>query len=76
MDFEARYPEYLPVAEYVRRAQLERSVYIAHWIADLPERIGRGLKALGGLLGRAVDTDREWRALEAESLARHAAKRY
>jgi hypothetical protein len=73
MDFEKRHPEYASVAELVRQAQAERSVYIAHLIAELVDRIGQGIK---GFVGAVLDAEREWHELESESFAKHAAKRY
>jgi hypothetical protein len=73
MDFEKRHPEYASVAELVRQAQAERSIYIAHLIAELVDRVGKALKGFGGAV---LDAEREWHELEAESFARHAAKRY
>jgi hypothetical protein len=73
MDFEKRYPEYASIAELVRHAQAERSIYIAHVIAGLVERAGKAVK---GLMDAVLDAERDWHQLEAESFARHAAKRY
>ncbi len=73
MDFEKRHPEYASVAELVRQANAERSIYVAHLIAELVDRVGKAFKGLG----RAVlDAEREWHEMERESFARHAAKRY
>ena len=73
MDFETRYPEYADVAEYVRRANAERSIYIAHLIAAGVERVANAFRTLADAV---IETEREWHQLEAESFARHAAKRY
>lgn len=73
MDFYDRHPEFVPVAEHIRRAQAERSVYMAHLIAGFIDRIAKGFKQLTDAV---VDTEREWHTVEAESFARHAAKRY
>ncbi len=73
MDFEKRHPEYASVAELVRQANAERSIYLAQLIAELVDRVANAFRGLG----RAVlDTEREWHELEAETFARHAAKRY
>jgi len=73
MEFEDRYPEYVSVAELVRQAQAERSIFIAHLIAGLVERAVSGAR---GLMRAILDAERDWHELEAESFARHAAKRY
>ncbi|HUL56990.1 MAG TPA: hypothetical protein VLT60_08325 [Usitatibacter sp.] len=73
MDFETRYPQYADVAEYVRRANAERSVYIAHLIATGVERVAQGFRAL---VDAVLEAERDWHHLESESFARHAAKRY
>jgi hypothetical protein len=73
MEFEDRYPEYASVAELVRRAKAERSVYIAQFIAECVEHVVNGAK---GLVRAVLDAERDWHDMEAESFARHAAKRY
>jgi len=73
MDFESRYPEYADVAEYVRRANAERSIHIANLIAAGVERLARGVRAI---VEAVLAAEREWNELDAESFARHAAKRY
>jgi hypothetical protein len=73
MDFEKRHPEYASVADLVRQAQAERSVYIAHLIAEFVDRVGQGFK---GLARAVLDAEREWHEMETDSFARQAAKRY
>jgi hypothetical protein len=73
MDFENRHPEYASVADLVRRAQAERSVYVAHLIAEFLVRIGEGFK---GFVDAVLEAERDWREMETESFAKHAAKRY
>jgi len=76
MDFDDRHPDFVPVEQYVRRAHAERSAYIAYWLGSISERIARGIKRVGAVMGHAMDVQQEWHAFQTESLARTAVKRY
>lgn len=47
MDFNEQFPEYSAIAEHIRRAQVQRSVRLAHRIADALMGAGRVLKRIG-----------------------------
>jgi hypothetical protein len=51
MNFKESYPDFASIEEHVRRARLERSVAIAHFIADFFDETNRGLKRLARALG-------------------------
>ena len=76
MDYDDRPPDSIPVEEYVRRAHAERSAFIAYWLGNVSERIARGIKRIGAVMGHAMDAQQEWRDFQTESLARTAVKRY
>jgi hypothetical protein len=47
MDFNEQFPEYRAIAEHIHRAQVYRSVRLAHRIADGLMGAGRMMKRLG-----------------------------
>ena len=61
--FKDRYPEYAAIEKHIRRANAERSLYIAHLIAGMIDSVGRGIKRLlsagahRAADARAVDSD-------------------
>jgi hypothetical protein len=46
MDFKTAYPDYVAIEEHIRRARVERSLAIAHFLANLFDGALRGLKRL------------------------------
>jgi hypothetical protein len=73
MDFETEYPEYVSVAEYVRRANLERSVHLAHLFAAGIARIVTGMRRIASSPESAA-ADRE--AVRADPFLHRAVARY
>jgi hypothetical protein len=60
LDFKNSYPEYRAIEEHIRRAHLERSVAIAHMIANVIDQGVKGLKALAGAVrGLAASAPRK-----------------
>ena len=63
MDFKDRFPDFAAVENQIRRAQAERSVYIADMIASFLVAVGSGMKkfAGGGLIAAndrlAIESD-------------------
>jgi hypothetical protein len=53
MSFKDSYPEYAAIEEHIRRAHLERSVAIAHFLADVAVGTIGGLKRLARALNEA-----------------------
>jgi len=51
MSFKESYPDFAAIEEHIRRARLERSVAIAHYIAEFFDESARGLKRLARALG-------------------------
>lgn len=46
MNFNEQFPEYRPIAEHIRRARVQKSVLLAHRIAEALMGAGRALKRL------------------------------
>jgi hypothetical protein len=59
VDFKHSYPDFAAIEEHIKRARLERSLAIAHFIADLAAGAIRGVKRLV----RSIDTFRRGAAL-------------
>ncbi len=73
MSFKDTYPEYAAIEQHIRRARAERSVYIAHLIANMITAVGRGIRNLTSLgNGRAADL----RAIEADSFLKRSVPKY
>jgi hypothetical protein len=73
---EFQFPHYEEVEGYIRRARLERSVYVGEAFASLVVAIARGLKTLGKRLAEGLDAENERRAIEADTFLRRAVGRY
>jgi hypothetical protein len=46
MNFNEQFPEYQPIAEHIRRARVQKSVRLAHRIAEALMSVGRAVKHL------------------------------
>ena len=75
-DYQDAYPEFLPVAEHIRQAQAERSIYIAHLIAIGVAKIGEGLRSIARLLDAPEAAERERKAVEEDLFLKRAVPRY
>ena len=51
MGFKDSYPDFAAIEGHIRRARLERSVAVAHFIAEFFDESARGLKRLARALG-------------------------
>jgi hypothetical protein len=76
MSFRTEYPEYAAIESQIQRAHAERSVYLAHLIANATERAIRGLRELFGSLGRSVQAAHERQLIEADSFLKRSVPRY
>jgi hypothetical protein len=72
MDAKTHYPEFIPVEEHIRRAQLERSAHIAHLIAVGMDRLARRLRQAAATMGKGLDAEMDRRAIEADVFLRRA----
>ena len=75
-DFKTKYPEYASVEDIIRKAQLERSVAIATWLADLVVGVSNGLKRLVAATGSGIAAERDRRAIEADAFLKRSVPRY
>jgi hypothetical protein len=74
MDFKDRFPDFAAVEHHIRRAQAERSVYIASMIAGFLAAIGGGLKRFAGSGGVAAVNDRL--AIESDAFLKRSVPKY
>jgi hypothetical protein len=75
MDFSTRYPEYASVEEYVRRAHAERSVHLAHLLADGIEWIWQEIKAVVASVNATIEA-RAKEARQDDLFLKRAVHRY
>jgi len=54
MDFRSQYPDFAEVEEHIRRAKLERSLAIAHFLVGIFDDVHRGLRRLAAVLGASL----------------------
>lgn len=76
MDFKTNYPDFAPIEQYVRRAKLERSVYLGHLIADFITSVTQGLKKLADSVGRGLSAEQDRRAVEGDAFLQRYVPRY
>ena len=76
MTFANEYPEYKAIEEHIRRARAERSVAIAHFLADAIVATGRGLKAVWAGLVHGAKIEREAHAMQVDALFKKRVPRY
>ena len=75
-DYKDEYPEFLPVAEHIRMAHAERSIYIAHLIATGVAKLGAGLRHVARLLDAPEAAELERRAVVDDLFVKRAVARY
>jgi hypothetical protein len=76
MDFKSRYPDFASVEGHIRRARAERSVRLAHLIADFVVSVGTGLRKFSASLGDGLAAERDQRAIEADAFLKRSVPRY
>ena len=76
MSFRTNYPEYAAIEEHIRRARAERSVAIAHMLANAIDATVRGVRSIFLDLGKGLQADWEKRAIEADSFLKRSVPRY
>jgi hypothetical protein len=72
MSFSTDYPEYSEIEEQIRRARAERSVIIAHMIADAVVAVIRGFKQMRAGLAHGIKLERDIHALQVDALFRRS----
>ena len=76
MDFKKAYPEFAAVEDQIHRAHVERSVYLAHLIADFIQSASRGFRKAAGSMGDGLAAERDRRAVEADAFLKRSVPRY
>ncbi len=76
MDFKTTYPDFAVIEHHIRRAQAQRSVYLAHVIAGFVESATRGLKRISASLGTGLAAESDRRAVEADAFLKRSVPRY
>ena len=71
-NFSKRYPEYASIEKHIRRANAERSVAIAHMLANAVAASIRGVKRLADSMGSTLQAEHEKRLIEADSFLRRS----
>jgi hypothetical protein len=72
---EFEFPQYDVVEAHIRRARLERSVYVGEAFASLVHAVARGLKTLGHRLSDGLAAENDRRAIEADVFLRRSVGR-
>jgi hypothetical protein len=72
MSFGTDYPEYSSIEEHVRRAHAERSVAIAHLVADVVVAVIDGFKRMRAGLAHGIKLERDIHALQVDALFRRS----
>ena len=73
---EFQFPQYDDVESYIRRARLERSVFVGEAFASAVVAIARGLKKLGHRMAEGLDAEADRRAIEADVFLKRSVGRY
>lgn len=72
MSFNTDYPEYSAIEEHIRRAHAERSVAIAHMIANAVAAVISGFRQMRAGLAHGVKLERDIHALQVDALFRRS----
>ena len=76
MDFNTRYPDFAAVEHHIRRANAERSVYVAHAIGGFVESAVRGFRKIADSLGSGLDAERERNIIASDAFLKRSVPRY
>ena len=76
MDFKQMFPGFESIEEHVRRAHVERSVYLAHVIAGFITAAGHGLRRVTDAMGSGLAAERDRRAVEADAFLKRSVPKY
>jgi hypothetical protein len=76
MSFKDKFPDFVAIEKHIQRAQAQRSVAVAHAIANFTLSVGRGLRKMGDLMGRGLAAERDRRAIEADSFLKRSVPKY
>jgi hypothetical protein len=71
--FKDRYPDFAAIEHHIRRANAERSLYIAHLIVGMIDTVGGGIRRLMSLgANRAADA----RAIRSDPFLKRSVPKY
>jgi len=70
------HPDFAPIQEHIRRAQLERSAYMGRLVAEGGVALARAIKHLGATMERGYAAELDRRAVEADAFLRRSVPRY
>jgi hypothetical protein len=73
---EFEFPHYDDVQEHIRRARLERSVYVAEAFATLVHKAYLLVKAFGSRMSDGLAAENDRRAIEADVFLKRSVGRY
>ena len=76
MDFKKTFPDFAPIEEHIRRAQAQRSVYLAYAIAGAIDSAYRGLKRLADAMLGAPAAEHDRHAVESDAFLKRYVPRY
>jgi len=76
MSFANDYPDYKAIEHHIRRARAERSVAIAHFLADAIVATGRGVKQVWAGLVHGAKMERDAHAMQVDALFKKRVPRY
>jgi hypothetical protein len=76
MDFKNMFPDFANVEQHVRRAHVERSVYLAHVIAEFLTSATRGFRKVADSMGSGLAAERDQRAVEADAFLKRSVPKY
>jgi hypothetical protein len=68
-------PAFANIEEHIRKANLERTAYLGGLIAEGGVALGRSIKRLASVMGRAYDVELDKRAIEADAFLRRTITR-
>jgi hypothetical protein len=69
-------PDFAPIEQHIRNANLERAAYIGALFAKGAAAVSRGLKRLGAAMERGYAEELDRRAIEADAFQRRSVPRY
>jgi len=75
-NLEFDFPQYADVQDHIRRARLERSVYLAEAFATLVHRAALAVKALAARMSEGLAAENDRRAIEADVFLKRSVGRY
>ena len=76
MNFKEKYPDFAAIEAHIRAARVERAVYLSQAIIGGIQAVIGGVKKLGSLAARNVQTERGGRSIKADAFLKRSVPRY